>query len=510
MFLGASKAELMRIEKYHGANSVTGCLIELYGCLDKKAENTLCWEKIAKALKWLGNNTLSDEIHSKYITPSVHHATRGLMSSSHDTTMNNATKRNSGAVDGLSLSMQDDVGFDHAGIKEIGGEIQSLFEHFAFLALKVKQVFKTRSNIQLEDLQDLLEDICGLKRLTQDQATFDEVFKRLKHHCSILNFRPIMVLVDNLLSNEETLQTELIQFKEAVDSFKKSAKMVEFVSFIKKKQIVDGEYIPVKLKVREFWTHFTMKQFETIVNEILDTLYDHMSHITVGKGCICVSWIIPPNIDDEKLLPELSLEFLHIIGVLSLCIGDTVIYETAKEGCETVEAAMLQAIEMKNTRAIEVLLAVGCSLEVATFNNTNVVTNIVSIRENSHLGSQSGVEHLCILGHNEHIQAIVDTDWERADCNSCKAMKKIIANLQKENAMLWEKNKKMSMKFEAVQQNRGNCCTVQLYTIIYTVLISILIYAGTKEFHDVLQRDQGIVLDCMPFMYPSNSLFHSR
>ena len=462
VFLGVSRAELMRIEKYQGAISITRCLIELYGCLEK---NTLCWEKIANGLKWLGNNTLSDEIYSKYITPSIRRVTHSLMSSSHDTTdeiTDNEMKRYSGAVDGLS-SMQDDVGFDHAGIKEIGGEIQSLFERFAFLALKIKQVFKTRSNIQLEDLQDLLEDICGLKRLTQDQATFDEVFTRLKQHCSILNFRPIMVLVDNLLSNEETLQIELIQFKEDVDSFKNSAKMVEFVSFIKEKQIVNaGEYIPVKLKVRDFWTHFTMKQFEMIVNEILDTLYDHMSHITVGKGCICVSWIIPPNIDAENLIPELSLEFLHIIGVLSLCIGGTVIYETPKEGCETVEAAMLQAIEMKNTRAIEVLLAVGCSLEVATFNNTNIVTNIVNIRKNPRFQSQSVVEYLCILGHNEqHIEAIVDTDWEpQADCNSCKTLKKTIANIQKENALLWQKNKEMSTKFEAVQQKTGvvNCC----------------------------------------------------
>ena len=37
------------------------------------------------------------------------------------------------------------------------------------------------------------------------------------------------------------------------------------------------------------------------------------------------------------------------------------------EGCEVMEAAMLQAVELKNTRAVELLLAVGCNPEVITY-----------------------------------------------------------------------------------------------------------------------------------------------
>ena len=91
------------------------------------------------------------------------------------------------------------------------------------------------------------------------------------------------------------------------------------------------------------------------------------------------------------------------------------VYDSTGEvpGCEVLEAAMLQAIELKNTRAIELLLAVGCSPEVATYNGDHAVTNVVNIRERSvDDGSRGGVDHMCVLGHNEHIEDIINSSRE--------------------------------------------------------------------------------------------------
>ena len=128
-----------------------------------------------------------------------------------------------------------------------------------------------------------------------------------------------------------------------------------------------------------------MNEFEIMITKILGTrLYTKLYHITVDTGCICVSWIIPPSVNYTKLLiPKLSLEFLQIIGVIYLHIGDDVIYNVGEEGCQTLEAAMLRAIELKNTRAIELLLAVGCSPEVASYNGDHAITNVVNIKERS-------------------------------------------------------------------------------------------------------------------------------
>ena len=80
--------------------------------------------------------------------------------------------------------------------------------------------------------------------------------------------------------------------------------------------------------------------------------------MTVEEGCICIRWVIP-DIDTSNLISPQPLDFLKIIGVVYLHIGDEVVYSFLKDGCDTLEAAMLQAVELKNTQAIELLQAVG-------------------------------------------------------------------------------------------------------------------------------------------------------
>ena len=324
-------------------------------------------------------------------------------------------------------------------VDEVGEEFQSLSERFFSLTLKIWQSFEAAaSNINIQHMQALIKHQCGLPPLPQSEATVGSVLDRLQETCSVLNFRPLTFAVNTLLSNEETLQIELANLKGAVDSFKKSAKMIDLVSLIEShQQSVGKDHKVVKLKIRDFWNKFTMKQFEVVMNTILDTLYEQLSHITVGTGCICVSWFIPPSVDYTKLLPKLSLEFLQIIGVISLHIGDDVIYNVGEEGCQTLEAAMLQATELKNTGAIELLLAVGCSPEVATYNGDHAVTNVVNIRERSvDDGSGGGVDHVCVLGHNEHIEATIDTSRERPECATCRMKEKQIKQLYAQNDTL--------------------------------------------------------------------------
>ena len=257
-----------------------------------------------------------------------------------------------------------------------------------------------------------------------------------------------MFAVNTLLSNEETLKIELKNLKASVVSFNRSAKMVDLAHLIKSHQ--HDEHKVVKLKLQDFWNDFTMKQFEVIMEKILGKLYKVLFHITVDVGCICVSWIMLPSVDYTKLLPKSSLEFLRIIGVISLHIGDDAIYNVGEQGCQLLEAAMLQAIELKNTQAIELLLAVGCSPEVATYGG-HAVINVVNIREISlDDGSESGVDHICVLGHNEHIEAIIDTSRE-PECATCKVkekqMKHLYAQLKQTNT-LHQKNKELTQELK--------------------------------------------------------------
>ena len=448
VYLGASIADLKEIRQNYSTDGVVRCLIELHYLLAKK-EKPLTWEAIATALMRLGNHSLANSIHSGYIQPAIRRA-----SSNEDSTTSTTvhTPMDIPTSDSQVVTIKDNL------VDEIGEEFMSLTERFFSLTMKVWQCFESASsNINISQMQALLKHQCGLPPLPQNEATIGAIFERLLEKCTILNFRPLVFVVNTFFSNEETIQIELGSLKASVDSFKRSAKIVDLLSLIKLSQLRGDNHKVVNLKLRDFWNEFTMHQFEIIMNTILSTLYELLSHITVEIGCIRVSWNIPSSVDYTKLLPKLSLEFLQIIGVIYLHIGDDVIYNVGEEGCQTLKAAMLQAIELKNTQAIELLLAVGCNPEIATYNGDHAVTNVVNIRERSvDDGSGGGVDHVCVLGHNEHIEAIIDPSRE-PECATCRIKEKQIKQLQSKVDTLQLKNKDICLEndSQSYQEKKG-------------------------------------------------------
>ena len=281
------------------------------------------------------------------------------------------------------------------------------------LTLKVRQsAFEAAALVELQR---------GLPPLPENEAKVGVDRLQKQPRCSVLQFRPITFAVNNLLiSNKETLQMEL---RILIDSFNRCVKMVGIELH---QPSGAGEYYKmVKVKLRDFWIDFTVEQFEIMVNAVLSTHYDQLSHITmISTGCFCASWIISPSYADlikQRIPIKLSPRFLQIIGVISLHIGDDVIYNVGEEGFQTLEPLMLQTVELKNARAIlELFLAaVGYRPEVATHNGDYAVTNLVNIRERSvDDGNEGGaVDHMCILEHNE---AIIDTiSSGEPECATC-------------------------------------------------------------------------------------------
>ena len=108
----------------------------------------------------------------------------------------------------------------------------------------------------------------------------------------------------------------------------------------------------------------------------------------VTEGCCCVSWIMAGD-NVSTPMPVHPKEVYRLIGVILLQVGEEMVYSATEElpGFEVVEAAMLQAIKLENTKAIEILLAAGCNPEVAIYNGDHAVTNVVNIRARSAVDS---------------------------------------------------------------------------------------------------------------------------
>ena len=423
VFLGAPTGELDAIGiNYRGVSNIR-CLIELYKCLQSRGK-TPSWDFIAKCLRKMNKNSLADRIDSLYtvrIVPSLPRPSSSSSSGASSSSSNPATTEVS------KKALKIDVP------SEIASHYSLLQKRFTKLNLTIKNAF-LKSEVNIGDLQHVIKRQYGLTPFPVNEATMENVFHRLEDECSLLESDTLMFLIDTFLPRNQTLKKQIADFVTAIDGFKSSAKMSELVDLLnKKKRKSHGDSLVIRLKVREFWNTFTIRQFESLMKELIGTLYNHVSNMSVVKGCYCISWIVADiDITATKLIPDHSLQFMKIIGVISLHIGDEVIYSIEEEGCETIEAAMLQAVELKNTRAIELLLAMGCNPEAATYNEENTVTNIVNIREKSSDSSStsSSVEHVCVLGCNDHIEAIVNPPLSsESECSSCKLKEKMSKHL---------------------------------------------------------------------------------
>ena len=249
--------------------------------------------------------------------------------------------------------------------KEVTKAFREISDKFATLVLQLRQAL-CRKEITIADIQAVILEQFELEPLKGSNVTFEKVFSRLHHYYCVLHYHILDYLARTFLGDDLELLRTIEEYDADVKKFMESTPLKALMCTITENQNATEESLIVKLKVREFWGSVTLKKFQKFASDILETLYKCVSQIRVGKGCICISWVIPKGKSFKPIMPQ-SLEFIRVIGVVSLHVGENVIYDMPSEGCEVMEAAMLQAVELKNTRAVELLLAVGCNPEVITY-----------------------------------------------------------------------------------------------------------------------------------------------
>ena len=384
--LGVPTHKLDAISVNYGSSGINRCLGELFKCC-MELEGGVSWEQIVEALRKMDNDFLAGIIYSKYISPSP-------LSESEDS-VQNRTKH-------VEVPTEVVQGFNNLSLQF------SKLKHNVRLSIR-------QSNISVDDLQEVISDECSFEPLSGKEATVDNFLNRLSQYYSLLDVRVLEFLFKTLFDKDNLVQRQLTGYIKLLDKFKSSAEMKHLVYLLKEQQTVKSGHKLVELKVREFWSGFTLKKYEEVLRAILKTTYSYTSQMTVEEGCICIRWIIP-DIDTSKLIRPQPLEFLKIIGVVHLHIGDKVVYSLPEDGCDTLEAAMLQAVELKNTQAIELLQAVGSvNNDIITISVDNVVTVVSSVTDSSDTaavnsgssisGSSTGGEHVPVVStHSQSIQ----------------------------------------------------------------------------------------------------------
>ena len=392
-FMGVPTSELENIGRNYRTEGVMRCLIEMYNFIESRGL-PLSWEHIVESLRNMKKKYLSDKIQSKYVTPFLQPSPSQCVSGEEVSTNeasigNSSSQEQSSSQDNVSIVGDSLVGKETT--EAIAKEFDALFDKFTLLTSNFNKVFK-QSNVDMDELQDVIEMRCGMDPLPKEQPSVDAVLKRLRQHYSILNFHILTFLVKNFLKKNRMLLKQMADYTKAVEQFKSSVKMIHLVDLIKAEQITSGRCKVVKLKVQEFWTQFTMKKFEKVINEILETLYELASQISVRKGCICVSWVVP-DLDRTNSITPQPMEFLKVIGVISLHVGDVLVYGVPGEGPDTLEAAMLQAVHLKNRRTMELLLSVGADPQLLATSEDDEIKNISFTSDSDE--TPYAEEHIC-------------------------------------------------------------------------------------------------------------------
>ena len=136
----------------------------------------------------------------------------------------------------------------------------------------------------------------------------------------------------------------------------------------------------MEIKLHSFWDKITTQRFERVANVLFLKSYKLHVQIRVVDGCMCVSWIVPDLYKCTGALLN-DKNWMRTLGIISLKIGDTIIYECLDEGCSILESGFLQALELEDIRAMELLLAMGCYTNTQTYTGEVAITSAIKMKD---------------------------------------------------------------------------------------------------------------------------------
>ena len=397
VFFGVAPHELDTIGKYHGSEGTQRCLIELYKCFQTRSK-PLSWNDITDALTKIHNNYLADCIREKYIQTA---SSSYLSSPPPGKKDGEKTRSDSQVMETSRVSEIDDN--QHIYIdRSISREFNEISTSFTSLVLKVKQALQ-RKSVSIDDLQVVLQDQCKLEPLSGEVATLDKVFARICQHYCFLNYSILAYLVDMFLKNQKRLQQLFADYTNMLEKFKESVMVKDLMKLIKEKRDLYGNHKIIGLKTRDFWGKVPLNKFERLAKLIFENLYDCAAQIRIEDGCMHVTWVLPYI--DTSVLVTVSPNLLKALGVISLKIDDKVLYEGPNEGCHILESAFMQAVELGNIIAVELLLAVGCDISVHAHTGELAITSALKLRDSEAMA----ILHLaCLNGHTDVVHTLLE------------------------------------------------------------------------------------------------------
>ena len=189
-----------------------------------------------------------------------------------------------------------------------------------------------------------------------------DLFQCISPYYCFLNTMLLENIIDEFIG--EPLQCQLDEYEHQLDDFTSSTE-IAILEMINSKCQPIPEGVPlVILKLAGRCLNVTIKRFQELVNHIFGAKSGALSNIRVKGGCICITWTTRESaIPSLVALAQEKVEFMRLVGVLRLTVGETIILEQTREEEreEENDLALMRAVTAGCTAAVEFLLSAGAN-----------------------------------------------------------------------------------------------------------------------------------------------------
>ena len=278
----------------------------------------------------------------------------------------------------------------------IASEVSRLKMNFAKLSHEAKGALQMVPLHKLEAvIRDTLED-----QYSPQSHTYEALFQDIMNHCCYMNYLLLRNVVDTFLT-DDPLNDKFKKYSTEVEQFMDSTTLENL------KQQVMGQIQAgkrqVELKLSSRWTKVTIKQFKQLLNVLFHSKY--LTHMTVTEGCLCVTWTATNTTSKIVKNKAYNTEFMMAIGVLHLTVGDTVIYETKEQDTsQTLDEALVTAVESGRISAVELLLAVGSNSKQLLLSGDTVISRAANAKDND---GRTVLYHACYWDHLDVVRLLL-------------------------------------------------------------------------------------------------------
>ena len=223
-----------------------------------------------------------------------------------------------------------------------------------------------------------------LPDLPNAQITYNMLFNILVNQWHYLKYKPLKAIVEDFLS-DTNLPNRVQEYQDNIASFKGSVKIKDLVDNIKPNM---PSKVKVVLKVKEMWLDVTLEHFEFLVKVLFEEYADSLCVTSIKEGCMCVMWSVPEVIAFFMLterLSKLDNEMLKAIGVISLTVGNIVVFNNEDSQDDmTFDSALLRAVQSDGPlSAISLLLEVGGNPNLLTQSGEIVISTLSKMKSNN-------------------------------------------------------------------------------------------------------------------------------